>query len=269
MSANYFLKLDQFEGPLDLLLHLIKVNEIDILNIDMVLLSTQYLGYLRMVQFKDLNIAGEFLAMAATMLNIKTKSLLPSENDGDSLSGDESEDDLALSLQDRLIEYESIRGAASQLSETSKVGQEIHTGTEWKRLEKSYEKIDSPLIGDVYTLVIMYERLLKNLAQRKPDAKVTAITHLVTLEQKIEELKKIIGNVKFVLFQGFYKDFNSRYELVVYILAVLELCKWQKLNVFQQDMNGPLWVFEAGFDLAKLPVNYENETVLEESAGNP
>lgn len=254
MAQNYFLKLDQFEGPLDLLLYLIKVNEIDILAIDMVKLSTQYLEYLRMVKFNDLNVAGDFIAMAATMLQIKTRELLPNEA-GNQSSEDGDEDDPAATLQQRLLEYEQIRGAADHLATSPQIGHDIQTANEYKRLDVLYEDVDAPLTGDPFTLVILMERMLKDLGERKPEAKVQAVTHLVTLEQKIEELKGIIANVNFVLFQGFYKDFTSRYELVVYILAVLELCKWQQLKVFQQDINGPLWVYEAGFDPQKLPVD--------------
>lgn len=253
MSQNYFLKLEQFEGPLDLLLYLIKVNEIDILAIDMVKLSTQYLEYLRMVKFADLNIAGDFIAMAATMLQIKTRELLPKEANAarDDEDGDE---DPAATLQQRLLEYERIRGAADHLATSPQIGHDIQTNSEHKRLDTLYEDIDAPLTGDPFTLVILMERMLKDVGERKPEAKVTAVTHLVTLEQKIEELKGVIANVNFVLFQAFYKDFASRYELVVYILAVLELCKWQQMKVFQQDINGPLWVYEADFDPKKLPV---------------
>lgn len=254
MSQNYFLKLDQFEGPLDLLLYLIKVNEIDILAIDMVKLSTQYLEYLRMVKFADLNIAGDFIAMAATMLQIKTRELLPNEAGGKNAEDDEDEDPAA-TLQQRLLEYERIRGAAEHLATSPQIGHDIQTSNEYKRLDALYEDVDAPLTGDPFTLVILMERMLKDVSERKPEAKVTAVTHLVTLEQKIEELKGVLAKVNFVLFQGFYKDFASRYELVVYILAVLELCKWQQLKVFQQDINGPLWVYEADFDAQKLPVN--------------
>lgn len=258
MSSGYFLKLEQFEGPLDLLLHLIKVNEIDIFNIDIFLLTSQYLKYLRLLKYNDLSDAGEFLEMAATLIEIKSRMLLPNTSEK-KLEDELLEDDPRKTLQDRLIEYEKYKLAAEHLSVLPQIGVQIQTNFEYQRLEPLYADLEVPLIGDVASLVVLYEQMLRDLAERKPPAKVSAKMHMVTVEQKIVELSRLLETVNFALFQGFYKKFASRYELVVHILAVLELSKWGKLKIYQQDAYGPMWIYRSGFDEALLPVSREGQ----------
>ena len=255
MASAYYLRLEQFEGPLDLLLHLIKVNEIDILDIDIFLLSSQYLKYLRLLEYQDLADAGEFIEMAATLIEIKSKMLLPRPEKEDSNVIDE--EDPRFSLQERLIEYERFKQMAQHLAEMPLLGDQIRTNNEWERLAPQFEGVEASLEGDVTSMVLLYEQMLKNVATRKPPIKVEAKTHLVTVEQKIEELTNLMETLEFALFQGFYKNFESRYELVVYVLAVLELTKWGKFKLYQQEFNGPLWFYRSGFDESRLPVDVE------------
>ena len=253
MASNYFLKLEQFEGPLDLLLHLIKVNEIDIFNIDIYLLTTQYLKYLRTLKYDDLADAGEFLEMAATLIEIKTKMLLPGQQE--KVNEEKlDENDPRYDLQERLIEYEKYKAIAEHLGELPQFGDQIRSNFEFQRLAPQYEDIEAPLEGDPASLVILYEQMLRKLSERKPPAKVEAKMHLVTVEEKIEELSKLLTTVNFALFQGFYKNFKSRYELVVYALAALELSKYGNAKLYQQTINGPLWIYSRDFDASKLPM---------------
>ncbi len=251
MSSNYFLKINQFEGPLDLLLHLIKVNEIDVFNIDIYLLTNQYLEYLRLIEFDDLADAGEFLEMAATLIEIKSRMLLPTEKkDEEELFDD---DDPRKPLQDRLVEYETFGKVAEYFERLPQVGVDIQTNNEWKRLEGEYEHVESPLKGDSTSLVILWEQMLRDFSERKPPAIHQAKMHLVSVEEKIEELTEHLKTAKFSLFQGFYDRFKSRYELVAYILAVLEMTRWRKLKVYQQEILGPIWIYPIDTDEKTLP----------------
>lgn len=255
MTSKYFVQLDRFEGPLDLLLYLIKENEIDIFDIDIFLLTTQYLSHLRLIQFDDLSDAGAFLEMAATLIEIKSRMLLPIEK---SSSADGSDEDPRLPLQQRLIEYERYRNVANFLDELPQVGVEIQTSSEWSRLEPLYEDIEAPLTGDPATLVILYELTLKMLSERK-HSKVEAKTHLVSVEEIIEKLDQLIEAARFSLFQGFYHGFSSRYEFVVYILAILELVKMKKLKVFQGEPLGPIWIYQSNLDESILPIHQKDD----------
>lgn len=260
MTTQYYLKLEQFEGPLDLLLHLIKLNEIDIFNIDILMLTRQYLEYLRVLKYDDLSDAGEFIDMAAALIEIKSKLLLPSIK-GEKESDQDVEKDPRLDLQERLIQYETFKRAAEYLAVRPSQGQQFRSSSEWQRLLPYYEEHKHPLIGDSASLVILYEQMLTEFAGRKPTAKVEATTHLVTVEEKITELARIVENVNFALFQGFYKSFNSRYELVVYVLAALELCKGGQVKIHQESWNGPLWIYKSNLDHAQLSAPWVHSEV--------
>lgn len=264
--SNYYLKLQQFEGPLDLLLHLIKVNEIDIFNIDIFVLTNQYLEYLRILKFDDLADAGEFLEMAASLIEIKSKMLLPREEAPDAAELMEDEDPRK-DLQERLIQYEQFKQVAEHFSLRPQYGLQIRASMEWKRIEPLFSEAEAPIKGDPASLVILYEQMLKTVSEKKPTVKVEATTHMVSIDEKIEEIEKLLTVVKFTLFQGFYKQFKSRYELVIYILAMLELSRWGKLKIYQQESNGPIWIYQTDFDEKLLPVSADTAGVGEANNG--
>jgi segregation and condensation protein A len=253
MTNQYYLKLDQFEGPLDLLLHLIRVNEIDILNIDIFKLTQQYLAYLRILRYDDLADAGEFIEMAATLIEIKSKILLPGQ-ESKTEEGALKEDDPRYSLQEQLIQYEIFKRVGEHLAIKPQFGVQIRSSMEWQRLLPVYESVEAPLVGDPAALIILYEQMLASLAERKPPVRVEATMHNVTLDDKIKELARVIDNVNFALFQGFYKDFRSRYEFVIYILAALELSKAGRLKIYQEVANGPMWLYRSDLDQSLLPL---------------
>ena len=252
MSSKYFLKLDQFEGPLDLLLYLIRDHEIDIFDIDIFLLTNQYLNFLRLVKFDDLADAGEFLEMAATLIEIKSRMLLPKEK-GQSADGDMFDDDPRKSLADRLISYELFKAAGEYLGAMPQLGVQFQSGKEWLRLQEVYKDVESPVIGDPASLVVLYEQMIRDMKDRKPSV-VSAKMHMVTVEEKIVEVRELVTTVRFTLFQNFYHKFNSRYEFVVYLLAILELVKMGEVKLYQQELMGPLWVYRADLTTEQLPL---------------
>lgn len=252
MSSKYFLKLDQFEGPMDLLLYLIRVHEINVFDIDIFLLTTQYLNYLRLVKFDDLADAGDFLEMAATLIEIKSRQLLPKEKGGEAGDG-ELDEDPAKTLKDRLIAYELFKSAGEHLGQMPQLGLQFQSGKEWLRLQEVFKDVETPLVGDPASLVVLYEQMLRDMGERKPSV-VSAKMHMVTVEEKIIELEEMIEQVRFTLFQSFYHKFDSRYEFVVYLLAVLELVKVGKLKIYQQELMGPLWVYKADLEISQLPL---------------
>jgi len=260
MSSEYFVKLDHFEGPLDLLLHLIRVHEIDIFDIDIFKLSTEYVGYLRLMKFDDLSDAGAFIEMAATLIEIKSRMLLP-QDERKVTNEDGEEEDPVLALQQRLIQYEAIRKAAAALALLPQVGVEIQTSWEWQRLEEVFKDVEAPLKGDPAMLVVMYEQMLQSLGDRKV-TRVEAQRHMVSLEETIARMSADVDVLRFALFQGFYNRFESRYELVVHILAVLELARQFKMKFYQQDLMGPLWIYQSDCDVADLPFHESKEQTM-------
>ena len=255
MAGKYFIKLDQFEGPLDLLLHLIKMHELDIFNIDLFILTTQYLGYLRVMNYRDLGDASAFMSMSATLIEIKSSQLLPSEK-GKELNADELEDeeDPAAQLQRRLLEYDAIRKSAQYLMDIPSEREVIAYSSEWHRIAHLYDHIEAPLRGDSFTLPILYEQMLGQLLERKP-AKVKAVTESITVEQIIDEMKKTVKSQKILSFSKIIKSIESRYELVAYILALLQLVRDRDIKIYQEEHFSSIWFY---------PYKYDESDILEE-----
>ena len=266
MTSEYFVRTNSFEGPLDLLLHLIRVHEIDIFAIDIFRLTREYLGFLRLMKFNDLQQAGEFLEMAATLVEIKARMLLPHS---DKTQGEDGpvEDDPIRTLQERLLQYETFRNVAEHFSQMPQLGVEIQTNHEWSRLEPLYEHIEAPLKGDAATLVVLYEQMLRDLVDRKK-SKVSAKLNAVSLEETIEKMSAEIETSRFALFQGLYNRIQSRYELVVNIMAVLELAKMRRMKFYQQEMFGPIWIYRADLDEAELHLQHLATPVFTDTPEN-
>ncbi len=252
MSVDYFVKTSRFEGPLDLLLHLIRVHEIDIFDIDVFLLTQEYVNYLRLMEFNDLQQAGEFLEMAATLIEIKSRQLLPHD---EKKAGEEDldEDDPIKSLQERLQLYETFRNVADHFNQMPQMGVEIQTNNEWNRLMPVYEHVEAPLTGEPATLVVLYEQMLKTLSESRK-SKLTAKKHRITVDETIERLGAEIDTSRFALFQGLFNRLESRDELVVHILAMLELVKMKRIKLYQQDMFGPIWMYRMDCEETDLPI---------------
>ena len=250
MSSGYFVKLDHFEGPLDLLLHLISEHQLDIFDIDLYVLTFQYLEYLRLMEFDDLSDAAAFMGLASQLIEMKSKSLLPSEKHK-GISDEQVEDDPSRSLEFRLQQYDTFRKAASFFNEIPQVGVDIKTNEEWNRLLPQYQGIQAPLRGDPTTLVILYEQMLAGLSERKPP-RVTAMTHKVSVEKIIERMRNMIEKAGFLLFQGLYDKMPSRYNLVASVLAMLQLVRDGELNIYQENLLGPIWMYKKDMEVADV-----------------
>src|SRR5437016_2108494 len=133
---SYRIRLDEFEGPLDLLLHLIKKNEINIYDIPIVVITKQYLDYISMMKSLNLVVAGEFLVMAATLIHIKSRMLPPVEADGD--DEDETDEDPRAELVRRLLEYKRFKAAAGELGQR---------GQQWREVLGRQRIVEPPALG--------------------------------------------------------------------------------------------------------------------------
>jgi len=244
MATGYFLKLNRFEGPLDLLLYLIKFNEMDIFEVNLAQLAEQYLSHLRLIQFSDLKDASAFLVMGATLCEIKTRRLLPNSGKKEGEEGDENEVDLEAQLKERLVEYQKFREAGEFFSSIDKQTDASYSPVgEWERFEKEFGDTVSPLWGDPTVLVILYEQLLSALAERKP-VRVKTNKELITIERVIEKMLESLKACEVFLFQTMYEKLKNRYELIAHVLALLELLKqMSNLRCYQETQSGPLWVY--------------------------
>ena len=232
---GYTVKVDIFEGPLDLLLHLIKQNQLDIYDIPIALITEQYLEYIRIMKALDLTIAGEFLVMAATLMYIKSRMLLPAAPIEDE---EEEGVDPRAELVERLVEYKKFKEAALHLSHQPLLGRDVFI-----RPVQEIEAEEGEIEADLFHLIEALRELLKR--QEVNDFHEITLER-ITLREKIRELyERLHGVGEAVPFSALFVPLASRVELIVTFLALLELIRSGMLRAFQRDAFGPLWVTRA------------------------
>jgi segregation and condensation protein A len=237
------LRLESFDGPLDLLLHLIKVQEINIFNIPILLITEQYLGFLRQVPELDFHTAGEYLAMAAQLIEIKAYSLLPALQNQlpDAQNLDEmGEEDPRKPLVKDLLEYESIKMASFQLDALKILGRDVFPSGEFKRRELEFEELVHPIRGNSFDLVIAFERSLLRFAERMSAPTVKVRAQKITIHKKMIQLLRRFDKLPESTFLELTEECESRYELIVTFMAMLELAKAKLLTVEQEELFGPI-----------------------------
>jgi segregation and condensation protein A len=230
----YTVKVDVFEGPLDLLLHLIKQNQIDIYDIPIAIVTEQYLDYIRIMKALDLSIAGEFLVMAATLMYIKSRMLLPAPIEEE----EEEAADPRAELVQRLVEYKRFKEAAVRLSQQALLGVDVFI-----RPAREIEAEAGEIEADLFHLIDALRELLKR--QEIKDFHDVTLDR-VTLRDKMTELwEKLQGAKEAVAFTTLFTHVSSRLELIVTFLALLELIRAGMLRAYQRDVFGPVWVTRA------------------------
>jgi segregation and condensation protein A len=228
---GYTVKVDIFEGPLDLLLHLIKQNQLDIYDIPIALVTEQYLEYIRIMKALDLTIAGEFLVMAATLMYIKSRMLLPVPVEDEEEEGE----DPRAELVQRLVEYKRFKEAALHLSHQALLGRDVFI-----RTAQEIETETGEIEADLFHLIDALRELLK---QQKIDDFHEVTLERISLREKIRELyERLQGVREAVPFSELFSPLSSRVELIITFLAVLELIRSGMVRAYQRDTFGPLWV---------------------------
>ncbi len=224
-TEDYKVRLEIFEGPLDLLLHLIRTQEVDIYDIPIARITDQYLEYIQIMRDLSINVAGEFLLMAATLIYIKSRMLLPAEP---ALEGEETEDP-RMDLVQQLLEHERFKNAAHLLYERETV--ELST---WSRGESEFAADEQEMISaNVFDLVKAFHVIV----ERYKDQIVMEVQREnITLEGKLQEIRRLLTVRKDFCFSMFFEQKLSKLHLVVTILALLELVKRHEIRLFQKGM---------------------------------
>ncbi len=269
MTEKYILKLNQFEGPLDLLLHLIRVNEVSIFEVNLYILTSQYLEHLRILKFSDIKEAAAFIEMAANLIEIKSRRLLPinSSEENEEDKKDETEEESAEALRQRLFLYDTFRAVGQKFGETVSASEKSYKNYESRRLEELYDAKERPLQGEPLTLVVLYEQMLASLGDKVP-TQVTVMKESIPLEEILKKLTAYIENLQVVLLQKLYETIESRYELVAYSLAGLQLVRDRQAKIIQEQHYGPLWIYSSNLGddpvdkkLLDLKIKEHNERV--------
>lgn len=236
------IKVANFEGPFDLLLHLIKKNEMDIYNVELYDITTQYLDYLNSMKEMDLEITSEFIVVAATLVEIKSKKLLPKAK-----VETEDEEDIEKKLMEKLIEYKIFKNATSFFKDKY-----IHSGEVYSKkaeiIEEEKEALDNSDIFKNITLLDLYQifnKLLEtyidkqnvnNVIQRK------IFVDKYKIEDKIAYLEEKFRLKEIIEFEEIIYESECKLEIVVTFLALLEMIKLKAIKVFQDESFGSILI---------------------------
>ncbi len=225
------LRLDAFEGPLDLLLHLIREHKLEILDLPVAEVTKQYMDFLLLMEELNLEIAAEFVAMAAHLLQIKSRMLLPRPPAEDGTGEDPREE-----LVQKLLDYQRVKEAATELAqrEADWAGVTYTKGldlTEHTRVE------DEPIQATLFDLLAAYREALKRLLPPPP---VEVRTPPKTLDQRISEVLEEIRSGAWVAFGGLLRQAATRDDLVLTFLALLELVRTGRIRLVQTDAFGEI-----------------------------
>ena len=231
-------KVADFEGPFDLLLHLIKKNKMNIYNIEIYKVTNQYLEYLNTRKVMDLEITSEFIVVAATLIEIKSKNLLPKVKVDEE---EESEEDIEKRLMERLIEYKKIKNVSEFFKNKYINAGEVFSKKPEIIEEIKPEKIDNDDIFKNLTLLDLYNIYNKILeTYREKQNKVNVVQKKIyvdkyKVEDKMEELLERFNSSEVIEFNNLMKESTCKLETVVTFLALLELIKIRTIQVFQDE----------------------------------
>ncbi len=235
-EGMYRVRLPIFEGPLDLLLYLVKKNEYDIFDIPIAEITRQYMDHIEIMKVLNLDVAGEYLVMAATLAHIKSKMLLPPDRTEDQ---EEEELDPRMELALKLAEYERFKDAARQLDEFDILLRDVFLRGGKMVLEVEDEKLaDLTLFG----LVAALQKVL--LAAPKETIHQISVGEL-TIQEKMVELSQLITERGEMVFEELFVGEPSRMTIVVTFLALLELIKSRIVRIYQAQPFGTIRLFRA------------------------
>ncbi len=223
------IKLGEFAGPLDLLLYLIRQEQADIFDIPIARITDEYVKYIRLMKSLDIALAADFLVMAAQLIEIKSKMLLPR----DPLAEDEEEiEDPRRELVDRLLEYEKFKSAAQMLYEKSTIEQAV-----FSRGKIESDDANAEISATVFDLLSVFQKVA---ARHKEEVKMEIEREEVSLADMIRSLKKRIMEVSELSLLSFFEEMHSHRELVTAFIAVLEIVRTESVKLVQKKTFGDI-----------------------------
>jgi segregation and condensation protein A len=237
---QYSVHLDKFDGPLDLLLHLIKKNELDICDISIAVITRQYLEFIRLMKDLNLEVAGDFLVMAATLLQIKSRQLLPLDEQEEP---EAEETDPRAELVRRLLEYQQYKEAGMVIGARALLGREVFARSAPEPVLAAAQNVEGPLEVSLFELVDAFRLLLQRLpAETFHDV---APGDSLSIADCINEILSLLQEKDTVQFDDLVRDDLTRERIIVTFLALLELCKLKLIRIFQGSEHGSIWFVPA------------------------
>lgn len=235
---SYHIKLEIFEGPMDLLLHLIRKHELDIYDIPVGLITQQYLEYLNLMKSLDMEIAGDFLVMASTLTHIKSKMLLPPPENPE--AEDDGVDPRAELIR-RLLEYKRFKDAAQSLERKEDTWSRVYTRAADSAPDLPAE--DEPLLFDFHLFDLL--SALKDVLARVPDAGFEITAESVSITEKISSILNRLENADSLLFGDLFEGSTTRMQVIATFLALLELMKTRVVKAVQVEDFGAIRIVKA------------------------
>jgi segregation and condensation protein A len=234
--GDYPVRLGNFEGPLDLLLHLIRQHEMDIYDIPIATITQQYLEYLDLLTEMNLDLAGEFLVMAATLIHIKSRTLLPRPDPAQ----EDPQEDPRDALIRRLLEHQKYKAAAELLHE-----KEIQRSAQWGRPDGRVAEVvgeapEPEIEVDLFALMAAFRQVVER-ARRRP--RVILPPEQISIEDRIEQIEARLAAVDACGFEELFDDVQTRAGLIVTFLALLEMIRLKRVRVFQSTPGGPIRIY--------------------------
>src|SRR5215213_2199217 len=233
----YPVRLENFEGPLDLLLHLIKKHEVSIYDIPIAIITHQYVDYIELMQEMNLDVAGEFLVMAATLIHIKSRMLLPRPDPAQ----EESEEDPRDALMRRLLEHQKFKAAAELLHERETLRSAQWTRADGPIAEIAGEAPEPEIEVDLFSLISAFRNVVERAKQRP---KVYLPGEQMPIEERIAQLLAKLSETEACGFDDLFADMRSRSGMIVTFLAILEMIRLRLIRVFQSGGTGGIRVYK-------------------------
>ena len=227
-SDDLKIVMGDFEGPLDLLLHLIRQEQVSIYDIPIARITNEYLRYLQLMQELDMAVAGDFLVMAATLIELKTRMLLPR----DPFATDQEEEDPRKELVDQLLEYQKYKAAAQMLWSRATVERAI-----FKRAELETDKNNPEVAVGVFDLLKVFQEIL---ARHKDEVLLEIEREEISMAEMLERLRNMVMSAGELNLRVFFERARSRRELVLAFLSVLELVRTTEIRLFQKQTFGDI-----------------------------
>jgi segregation and condensation protein A len=234
--------LEHFEGPLDLLLHLIRRHEVDIHDIPIATITQQYLDALQLMQELNLDVAGEYIVMAATLIHIKSRMLLPRPETAAGADG-EAEEDPRDALVRRLLEHQKYKAAAGLLHEREQMRSAQWLRPDERVAELAGDEYEPELEVDLFSLLSAFQAVVER-AKHRP--KVLLPPEQLSVEARIEQLLARLSETEACGFEDLFADASDRSLLIVTFLALLEMIRLKLVRVFQSGSFSPIRVYKRG-----------------------
>lgn len=228
-DSMYEVKLENvFEGPMDLLVHLIRKNELDIYDIPIAMVTDQYLAYIELMQSLNIDFAGDFLLMAATLTQIKSKMLLPVHEE------EEESEDPRLEIARPLAEYLQLKSAAEELAKRNILGE--YTFIRPSARDEVPLNDDEELIRvGLFELIDVFQKVLANLS---PDHRVDLTTDKITLKDRMSQIFDILEEKGSITLDELFEEASDKLDLIVTFLAILEMAKLSLIQIVQHSLSG-------------------------------